>query len=342
MCSNVAGVGPHAGGVQPRLVGEGVAPDVGLVGVGRAVEQLVDEVRASRSAGRAARRRRPARPSLSWRSAMIETRLALPVRSPTPLIVPWTCVAPASTASSVLATPQPASSWQWIPSATPGSAAGHDCGHRLARPGEGSEAPLVSHRTTPLGAAPRRPRAGTRARSRGRRASRRRSARRRASRACPRPTRKATDSAIIARFSSRETRRTFSTCSVHVLPTSVHTGAKHSASTRSPSSAAAATSAPARHPEGDDLGVAERLAREQGEELGLLGVRGGEARLDQVDAELVEPVDEADLLLGGQRRCPPRPCRRAAWRRRARRAGRTSLQRLRGAEATGTTSSQSR
>ena len=38
---------------------------------------------------------------------MIVTRLALPVRSPMPLIVPCTWVAPASTAVRVLATAQP-------------------------------------------------------------------------------------------------------------------------------------------------------------------------------------------------------------------------------------------
>ena len=38
-------VGADAGGVQARLVGEGVLADVGLVGVGLAVEQLVGEVR---------------------------------------------------------------------------------------------------------------------------------------------------------------------------------------------------------------------------------------------------------------------------------------------------------
>ena len=38
-------VGAHAGRVQARLVREGVLADVRLRGVGRAVEQLVDEVR---------------------------------------------------------------------------------------------------------------------------------------------------------------------------------------------------------------------------------------------------------------------------------------------------------
>ena len=39
-----AGVGGDAGGVHARLVGEGVAPDVGLVGVGRHVAELVEVV----------------------------------------------------------------------------------------------------------------------------------------------------------------------------------------------------------------------------------------------------------------------------------------------------------
>ena len=77
---------------------------------------------------------------------MIVTRFALPVRSPIPLIVPWTCVAPASTATSVLATAQPESSCVWMPSATPG------CAARTAATTsaicEGSEPPLVSQRTT--------------------------------------------------------------------------------------------------------------------------------------------------------------------------------------------------
>ena len=49
-------VGVDAGDVHPALVGERVAPDVRLVGVGREVEQLVEEVRGRRSASRAARR----------------------------------------------------------------------------------------------------------------------------------------------------------------------------------------------------------------------------------------------------------------------------------------------
>src|SRR4028118_178724 len=47
------------------------------------------------------------RPIFSCRLAMVVTRSQLPVRSPTPLTVPWTWVAPASTAASASPTPPP-------------------------------------------------------------------------------------------------------------------------------------------------------------------------------------------------------------------------------------------
>ena len=46
---------------------------------------------------------------------MTEQRLALPQRSPKPLIVPCTWRAPAATAASVLATASSPSLWQWMP-----------------------------------------------------------------------------------------------------------------------------------------------------------------------------------------------------------------------------------
>ncbi len=64
---------------------------------------------------------------------------------------------------------------------------------------------------------------------------------------------------------------------------------------------AGADGAAASHPEGDDLGVLQALVGEQLEERLLLGVRGGEAGLDHVDAELVEGVDDAQLLLCRER-----------------------------------------
>ena len=88
---------------------------------------------------------------------MIVMRFALPVRSPMPLIVPCTCVAPASTAISELATAQPPSLWQWMPIATPGSARPTAATSRATS--LGSEGPFVSHRTrrsAPAAAAVRR------------------------------------------------------------------------------------------------------------------------------------------------------------------------------------------
>ena len=55
------------------------------------------------------------------------------------------------------------------------------------------------------------------------------------------------------------------------------------------------------HPEGGDVGVAEGLAPEQLKQLLLLGVGGREAGFDQVDAERVEPVRDAQLLVGRER-----------------------------------------
>ena len=53
---------------------------------------------------------------------MIETRLALPQRSPKPLMVPWTWRTPSSTAAMVLATATSLSLCAWMPKATLGSA----------------------------------------------------------------------------------------------------------------------------------------------------------------------------------------------------------------------------
>jgi hypothetical protein len=62
-----------------------------------------------------------------------------------------------------------------------------------------------------------------------------------------------------------------------------------------------AHAAAAGHAERRDLRVVEVLAREQLEELELLRVGRGEARLDQVHAELVEAMGDPRLLVRGQR-----------------------------------------
>jgi hypothetical protein len=76
------------------------------------LERLTAVSRSMRPSGR------HVKPSFSCRFGMIVVRLALPVRSPRPFSVPWTCPAPASTAAIELATAQPVSSWQWMPTTT--------------------------------------------------------------------------------------------------------------------------------------------------------------------------------------------------------------------------------
>ena len=119
--------------------------------------------------------------------------------------------------------------------------------------------------------------------------------------ACPPPTRKATESAIIRRFSSGSTRTTFSRCSDHVLPTSVQTGAKQEASSRSAGSSSARDVAPARHPERAHVGA--RSARPRGARRAPppSGSRPGSRPRSKRDAEVVEQVRDAHLLLGRER-----------------------------------------
>ena len=231
---------------------------------------------------------------------MIVTRFALPVRSPMPLIVPCTCVAPDSSAVSEFATAQPESSWQWIPSAAAGQRFAHDRERRADLRRQAAAVRVAQHE--PLGA-----RLGGRAQAVERVAGVEREAVEevlgveqhalaRAARGTP------TESAIIARFSSRLTRTTFSTCSTEALPTSVQTGAKDSARTRSPSSSLGRASSRRRViPKATISALASRSLREQREQLLLLRVRRREAGLDHVHAELVERVDDAQLLLGGER-----------------------------------------
>ena len=59
------------------------------------------------------------RPILIIRLPTTANRSALPARSPYPLAVHCTWVAPACTAATVLATAQLVSSWQWMPSRKP-------------------------------------------------------------------------------------------------------------------------------------------------------------------------------------------------------------------------------
>ena len=111
---------------------------------------------------------------------------------------------------------------------------------------------------------------------------------------------------------------TFSRCSPQVLPTSVHTGAPQSASTRSAGSASAAASAAAGHPERGDLGVrrttpgsAGRTARSPWGSSWGSPPRSGRSRARRAGAPpAASPARTAT--------CPRPACRRGGWCRRAR------------------------
>ena len=169
---------------------------------------------------------------------MIVTRLALPVRSPMPLIVPWTWVAPASTALSVLATAQPVSSWVWMPSG--------DARQRFGDDGEGG--PDLRRQAAAVGVAQHQ---ALGAGPGGRAQAVQRIARVEAeaveevlgveqhalagARRGRRPSRRSSPGSPRARR-ARPSRR----AATEALPTIVQAGAKDSASTRSPSSCSAA------------------------------------------------------------------------------------------------------
>ena len=69
----------------------------------------------------------------------------LPHRSPTPLVVPCTWAAPASTAARALATATPASLWVWMPTLHPTASA---AARVAAATCSGIAPPFVSHRQT--------------------------------------------------------------------------------------------------------------------------------------------------------------------------------------------------
>ena len=233
---------------------------------------------------------------------MTVTRFALPVRSPTPFIVPWTCVAPARTAASVFATPQPASSWQWMPIRS-GADLGDRVGHRAAI---SSAATSRSCRTAPRARRPpRRRRARTPARRRGRRGRRRRSARRRRSRACPRPRGRRRSRRSSPGSPRAPTRTTFSRCRPHVLPTIVQTGREALGEHAQARVLGGGDVAPARHPEGGDRPTSSRSPSSSAKSSASLGFDAGKPASMSPDAELVELAHDAQLLLGRQGQARP-------------------------------------
>ena len=85
-------------------------------------------------------------PIFNSRFGITVVRFVLPVRSPRPFNVPCTWRTPAITAAMLLATAQPVSSWQWIPSVAslPTNAFTFVT---ISATSCGSEPPLVSHIT---------------------------------------------------------------------------------------------------------------------------------------------------------------------------------------------------
>ena len=81
------------GGMDAGLGGERAFADIGRVAVGRAIENFVERVRHARRAPCSFSSVTPmsnlsAYSALSFKVGMMETRLALPQRSPSPLSVP--------------------------------------------------------------------------------------------------------------------------------------------------------------------------------------------------------------------------------------------------------------
>ena len=233
---------------------------------------------------------------------MIETRFALPQRSPKPFIVPCTRSRPPRTAASELATPHSASLWQWMPTGDVAER-GDDRRGGLADLRAGSDAPFVSHSVTH--AAP----ASAAARSAAQRVvgvvavaveevlgvvddpS------------CPRRTRNATESAIMRRFSSRSTRTTFSRCSSHVLPTSVQTGAKRAGEQLQRRVVlVGAHVAPPRHAEGGDLAPWRSVSRASSSKSSAsLGFEAGKPASISGTPSSSSSMRDADLLAGRER-----------------------------------------
>ena len=313
-----ARVGGDAGDVHAALVGERVAPDVGLIVVRREVQELVEEVRG-----------RGQRVQLLGAHALVaELELQVGDQGRQVGVAAALAVAVLGALDLGRAGHDPRQAcWRRRSRRRRGSGFRSS---RRCRPSSPTTASIASRdpvrqRAAVGVAAGDRLRAGLGGRAqarqrstRGRRRSRRRSARRRRSTRLPAPTRNAIDSAIIRRFSARSTLTTFSRCRLQVLPTSVQTGAKQSARTCSAGSSCGAHVAPAGHPEGRDLGVLEALAGQQLEELELLGVGAREAGLDQVDRRARRACARPAPSRAPTATCPPPACHRAGWCRRAR------------------------
>jgi hypothetical protein len=89
--------------VRPTLVRERSCSNPGLARIRPDVRGLVDKLESSAVATAIRQESTPF--SFSCTIGMMLVKLQLPVRSPCPFIVPWTCEAPASIAAMAFATP---------------------------------------------------------------------------------------------------------------------------------------------------------------------------------------------------------------------------------------------
>ena len=112
---------------------------------------------------------------------------------------------------------------------------------------------------------------------------------------------KAIESAIIARFSSRETRITFSTWRPEALADQADDRGEGADQDRQRLVLGGGAVAAPGHAEGGDRRVRELDLGEALEELRLLRVGAREAGLDEVDAEPVEGLDHLQFLADGER-----------------------------------------
>mmetsp|Transcript_25828 Transcript_25828/g.80866 ORF Transcript_25828/g.80866 Transcript_25828/m.80866 type:complete len:302 (+) Transcript_25828:763-1668(+) len=234
-CSYDSGASAMACACIPPLCANAERPTKGapLLGVRLATSSTYRDSSVSRGTDCGVRREY-APPLLRARQAAMETRSALPHRSPIPLIVPCTTDAPAETAASEFATASAQSLWQCTCTLTAGPTASTAARTNLST-SAGIVPPLVSQRamlSAPAAAAARSVASACSwfARKPSKKCSASYTTRR------PEAATKPTESAIISRFSSRLTRRTSRTWKSQVLPTMVHTSASERSSASMPSS----------------------------------------------------------------------------------------------------------
>ena len=283
----------HRVDVHAALVREGVAADVGRLVVVRHVGDFATE-RATEVRLRIASAGMHSWPSFSCRLGMIEQRLALPQRSPRPLMVPCTCVAPACTARMELATAISLSLWQWMPTAAFGKRA--QTVRVMSKISSGKLPPLVSH-STRLSAP--------------------------ASTAAASVLQGVVGVVLVAVEEVLGVEHHFLAVLLQVahgvadhgqvffqrgaqdlqrlvVPALAEDGDGGGAGLEQRLHVGVVGDADAdlaRGAEGDDAGVGELQGRGAGEELEILRIRAGIAGLDVADAERVEPLDDLDLVV---------------------------------------------